>query len=264
MKELLAIDAGNTNVKYGLFRDGQMVETWRHELGATEEMIPMYLSRGQSVAMACVAPSAGAVIMDACARLKRPLLHISASAQSYLTGMNETMGADRVADAVAAWKLYGLGNRPVILMGFGTATTLLAITADGHVAGGWIAPGGQATLEVLNAKCQLLPMLNMEGHSEALGFDTESHMRNGVFLGQVGTAREWLTTAARALASGGSGARSAAISVATGGGAHLIQDFAKLFDHVDKELTLKGVYLIAEAAVEFEVPTASVGPTEVR
>lgn len=264
MKELLAIDAGNTNVKYALFRDGEMVEHWRHELGATEEMVPMYLSRGAAVAMACVAPTAGAVIMDACARLKRPLLHISANTQKYLTGMNETMGADRVADAVAAWKLYGLGKRPVILMGFGTATTLLAITAEGHVAGGWIAPGGQATLEVLNAKCQLLPMLNMEGHSDALGFDTESHMRNGVFLGQVGTAREWLAVASRALGSGGSESRVAPISVATGGGAYLIQDYANLFDHVDKELTLKGVYLIAEAAVEFDVPIASVGPTEAR
>lgn len=243
---LLAIDAGNSHVKYGHFRDGKLIEFWRHELDATEQVCEQYLTRVDcGVALASVAPTAGEVLKATIRRLNKPLYEVTAEGQRFLTGMNNTMGADRVADAVAAWKVYGKGKRPVLLMGFGTATTLLAISADGHVVGGWIAPGIEPTLEVLHERCQLLPLLKMDGHTDVLGFDTESHMRNGVFLGHVGLAKQWIETGKKALNGGG---RNRTVTIATGGWAQKVQDFAPLFDHVDRELTLRGVYLVAEAA----------------
>jgi type III pantothenate kinase len=258
MKSLIAVDVGNSHIKYGLFQDGLLVESWRHELDATEELCRQGLNRCDApVAMACVAPSAGQVIRKACERLNRPLFHVKASAQKFITGMNDTMGADRVADVVAAWKFYGKGARPVLQLGFGTATTLAAITAEGEVVGGWIAPGVEPTLEVLHDRCQLLPSLRMENYSDALGLDTESNMRNGVILGHVGMVKQWLQTAERALARADNSDRPARaavaqpakpVSVATGGWSSAIQEFEPVFDHVDRNLTLLGVYLIAEAA----------------
>lgn len=246
MSTLLAIDCGNSHVKYGHFRDGKLIEFWRHELDATANRAEEFLTRVNApVALASVAPSAGVLIKSTCEQLGKPLYEVTASGQTFLTGMNDTMGADRVADAVAAWKVYGKGRRPVLIMGFGTATTLLAISRDGHVAGGWIAPGIQPTLEVLHERCQLLPLLTMEGHKEALGHDTDSHMKNGVFLGHVGLVKQWLESGKKALNGGG---RSRPVTVATGGWAQKMQDFAPLFDHVDRELTLRGVYEIAHAA----------------
>jgi type III pantothenate kinase len=259
MSNLIAIDAGNSHIKYGLFHNGELVDVWRHELDATEELCRQFLSKDQApVALACVAPSAGLVLRKACEKLQRPLFHIKSSAQKFLSGMNDTMGADRVADAVAAWKFYGGGTRPVLQMGFGTATTILAISADGHVAGGWIAPGIEPTLEVLHERCQLLPLLRMEGHSDVLGFDTESHMRNGVFLGHIGMVKQWLESGQKALERLADKNEHAArrptaqpakpVCVATGGWSSTIQEFQPLFDHVDRHLTLRGAYLIAQEA----------------
>jgi type III pantothenate kinase len=199
-----------------------------------------------AVALACVAPTAGAILLDTCKRLGKPVFEIKASAQHFLTGMDDTMGADRVADAVAAWKHYGKGQKPVLVMGFGTATTLLAITAAGHIAGGWIAPGITTTLEVLHDRCELLPLLKMEEYSEAFGCDTDSHMRNGVFLGHVGLAKQWLESGRRDLAA--LGEKDAPIAIATGGWAQAFQQFSPIFDHIDRELTLRGIYIIAQAA----------------
>lgn len=258
MKALIAIDAGNSHIKYGLFHDGKLVETWRHELDATVELCRQSLSRSEApVALACVAPTAGLVLKKACEKLNRPLFHVKASAQNFIGGMNDTMGADRVADAVAAWKAYGKGSRPVLQMGFGTATTLLAIDAEGVAIGGWIAPGVEPTLEVLHDRCQLLPKLRMQDYSAALGHDTESHMRNGVILGHVGLVKQWLSAGERALsrvstsdqpARRATAESSKPVTVATGGWSTSLQEFEPLFDHVDRNLTLVGTYIIAEAA----------------
>ena len=248
MKTLLAIDAGNSHVKYGHFRDGELVEFWRHGLDETANECESFLTRVDGpVALASVAPLEGAILLEACKRLKKPVFEVTASGQQFLTGMNDTMGADRVADAVAAWQYYGKGHRPVLVMGFGTATTLLAITSDGHVAGGWIAPGVSPTLEVLHDRCQLLPLLKMEEYSEAFGHDTDSHMRNGVFLGHVGLAKQWLESGRRDLAALGD--KQDAVTIATGGWGKAVQAFAPIFDFVDRELTLRGVFIVAQAAL---------------
>lgn len=247
MKTLLAIDAGNSSVKYGLFRDGQLVESSRHEVFADEQVFADLLQKFDApVALASVAPSATEIIERLCATLERPLLKIRASSQSILSGMNDTMGADRVADAVAAWKLHGKG-KDVLVMGFGTATTLLAITAEGAIVGGWIAPGLAPTLEVLHDRCQLLPLLKMEAQSEAFGNDTATHMRNGVWLGHIGMVKQWLASGRKGLRAGRENAGDV-VTVATGGWSQAVQDFEALFDVVDRNLTLEGVGIVANDA----------------
>ncbi len=247
MTSILTIDVGNTNIKYGFFEDARLAKTWHQNVDITPaECLETIASVQAPVALASVVPVATEMIRKACESLGRRLFIVGPRSQHVLSGMNEHMGADRVADAVAAYKLHGNSQRPVMIVGFGTATTLLAITADGHVAGGWIAPGLVATLESLHERCALLPLLKMEGHTEFLGFDTESHMRNGVFLGHVGLVREWLDAGEKQLSSGAPTLRP--LKIATGGAAQLIDNYAHVFDVVDSALTLKGVYLIAEAA----------------
>lgn len=249
MSKILAIDVGNTNVKYGLFVDGELIESCRQELSAAGQGCAAILDRVNApVSLASVVPSIGEQIGAACTARGLKLFTVESGSQSLLSGMNREMGADRVADAYAAYKLYGMCRRPVLVMGFGTATTLLAISADGHVVGGWIAPGIRPTLEVLHDRTALLPLLDMQGQTEAFGFDTASHMRNGVFLGHVGLAQYWLEVGRKLLASGSTGTAVRPLSVATGGWAETIQEHLPIFDAVDPLLTLKGVYLIGEGA----------------
>ncbi|MBY0359452.1 MAG: type III pantothenate kinase [Candidatus Obscuribacterales bacterium] len=237
MTELLVIDVGNSNVKYALFKEGKLEESWRHTLAEATAQVPATLAKSKApIILSSVVPSITDVIKKSAGA--RQLLEISASSQPWLTGMDATMGGDRVADAVGAWKLYGNG-KPVVIMGFGTATTLLAISAKGHVEGGWIAPGLNPTLQSLHEHCELLPLLEMTDQSQALGVDTNTHMRNGVFIGHIGLAKEWIAVASKLL-----GAEP--VKVATGGWAETIHAESKIFDHVDQNLTLNGIRLIGE------------------
>ncbi|MCC7531468.1 MAG: type III pantothenate kinase [Candidatus Melainabacteria bacterium] len=244
MKELLVIDVGNSNVKYALFRDGKLTDTWRHPTAQVKESASAILGKTTCpVAISSVVPQAELELKALLA--KREVISVNAVTQKLLTGMDETMGADRVADAVAAWHLYGKGRTPVAVIGMGTATTMLVISGSGHVKGGWIAPGLGVTLETLHHRTALLPLLKMEGQTLELGYDTDTHMRNGVFAGHIGLVREWLAIANRNLTG-------QTLFVGTGGASKSVQEHGslnnKLFDICDPYLTLKGIYLLATSA----------------
>ncbi|MBS1991304.1 MAG: type III pantothenate kinase [Cyanobacteria bacterium SZAS LIN-3] len=243
MKALLAIDVGNTNVKYALFRGGTLTKTWCHptdQVGVSAAAI-LYKTRCP-VALSSVVPAASEIL--SALLTGRKVIVVSAAQQDVLSGMDQSMGADRVADAVAAWKLHGRGLRPVIVVGMGTATTMLAISACGHVEGGFIAPGLGLSLSSLHAHTGLLPLLQWAGPTlkqPKLGYDTETHMRDGVLAGHIGLIRQWL-----AIAQERSGGK--ALTVATGGFSQLLVSACggrKLFDVVDPHLTLKGIYHLA-------------------
>lgn len=241
MKTLLAVDVGNSNVKFGFFKNGRLTRTWRFptkDIAQAAESV--FAECDAPVMVSSVVPEATGILFGLGMRFDRKVDQVTAKQQTILTGMAEDMGSDRVAEAVAAWKLHGRGRRAVIVLGFGTANTLLAISAQGAVVGGWIAPGMSATLEVLHERCRLLPLLKMERAGGELGDDTDTHMRNGVFLGHLGLAKQWIASAASQLR-----ARKPLV-VATGGGSGPLQSFEKVFDVVDPDLTLKGIYLLAQ------------------
>jgi len=248
MKEMLVIDVGNSNVKYALFRDGKLTDTWRHPTAQVKESASAILDKTTCpVAISSVVPVADQHLKELLAASGREVISVSAASQKLLTGMAEEMGADRVADAVAAWHLYGKGRTPVAVIGMGTATTMLVISGSGHVKGGWIAPGLSVTLETLHHRTALLPLLKMEGQTLQLGFDTDTHMRNGVFAGHIGLVREWLAIADRNLFG------PTTIFVGTGGASKAVQEHGSIgkrtiFDVCDPTLTLKGIYLLATSA----------------
>lgn len=246
MKEMLVIDVGNSNVKYALFRDGKLTDTWRHPTAQVKESASAILGKTTCpVAISSVVPVADQHLKEVLAASGREVISVSAASQKLLTGMAEEMGADRVADAVAAWHLYGKGRTSVAVIGMGTATTMLVISGSGHVKGGWIAPGLSITLETLHHRTALLPLLKMEGQTLQLGYDTDTHMRNGVFAGHIGLVREWLAIADRNL-------HGPTLFVGTGGASKSVQEHGsihrKIFDVCDPYLTLKGIYLLATSA----------------
>jgi len=246
MKEMLVIDVGNSNVKYALFRDGKVTETWRHPTAEVKESASAILGKTSCpVAISSVVPAAEQELKAVLAGSGRDVISVSAVTQKLLTGMDESMGADRVADAVAAWHLYGKGRTPVAVIGMGTATTMLVVSGSGHVKGGWIAPGLHITLENLHHRTALLPLLKMEGQTLQLGYDTDTHMRNGVFAGHIGLVREWLAIADRNLTG-------PTLFVGTGGWSRSVNEHGsihqKVFDICDPNLTLKGIYLLATDA----------------
>lgn len=242
MKKLLAIDIGNSKIKYGLFENGTLTYFWKHESKRIKQEAPAILAQTAApCALASVVPESGEQIKSLLG--KRLAFELSGSTQGTIKNMPAEMGADRVADALAAWRIYGKAKRGVVVMSFGTASTLLAIDKTGNQIGGWIAPGLSSQLELMHQRCALLPKLSSFSPSCLLGSDTETHMGNGVFVASIGAARAWIQTARLQLGD------KKALSIATGGWSGTLQEHGKIFDRVDANLTLKGIYLAAQEAL---------------
>jgi type III pantothenate kinase len=93
-----------------------------------------------------------------------------------------SVGADRIADAVAVQKLYGL---PACVVDFGTATTFDAISREGDYLGGAISPGIGIASEALFIRTAKLPRVDLQRPPAAIGRNTVHAMQSGLLFGYV-------------------------------------------------------------------------------
>ena len=97
------------------------------------------------------------------------------------------VGADRILNGVAAFRLYGRERRaPMIVVDFGTATTFDAISAKGEYLGGIIAPGMQISADALFQRAARLPRVDMKKPCEVIGRTTVGAIESGLYYGYVG------------------------------------------------------------------------------
>jgi type III pantothenate kinase len=165
-------------------------------------------------------------------------------------GVNATMpilyenpaevGADRILNGVAAFEKFGKGlGRPLIVVDFGTATTLDAITAKGEYLGGAICPGVTISADALFQRAARLPRIDVRKPSRVVGRTTVGAMESGLFWGYVGMVEGLVRRMNEEL--GGD-----AVCVATGGLADVIAPETALIQHVDPDLTLHGLRIVWE------------------
>jgi type III pantothenate kinase len=250
---LLAIDVGNTETKLGFFsREAgalDLQKTWRVTTAlrrTSDEFGVLFraLFRGsdiptesvESIVIASVVPQLDRELVSACRayfpRSKKPF-HFSAATQSLLevvTDRPKELGADLLAGAVAARLLYG---DPVIVVGFGTATTFSAVSG-GRYLGAAIAPGIQISIDALAARTAKLPQVALEAQNGAIGRDTVSALQAGIVFGFVGQTEG---VVARMREEIGVGAK----VVATGGLADVIAKHTRVIDAVEPNLVLLGL-----------------------
>jgi len=146
------------------------------------------------------------------------------------------VGADRIANAIAAHHLY---QGPAVLVDFGTATTFDAIDARGDYLGGAIAPGIQLSHDALVSHAAMLIRVELSAPSEAIGHNTTASMQSGIVFGYVGLV-EGLVERFRREMTG------QAKVIATGGLARSLSSLMPSIDIVDERLTLHGLRLIHE------------------
>ena len=153
-----------------------------------------------------------------------------------------TIGADRLADAVAATDRYGA---PVLVCDFGTAFTAAVVTADRVWRGGVIAPGFPLMRDYLFERTAKLPRLELGGRCPKIGRSTEEAMRFGALVGYRGMVREIVAVLERNF-------KASFRLVATGGFARwVLKDIGMEFT-IDPTLTLHGAGLIAARCAEGE------------
>ena len=252
---LLAIDVGNTNIVLGVFDGATLVQSWRlqtvrertsDELGLIVDGLFAHSrierARIRGVILGSVVPPLTGTIR---AMVQR---YVGVTAITVEPGVNTAMpilyevpsevGADRIVNAVAAYEKFGRGSgRPLIVVDFGTATTLDAITAVGEYLGGAICPGVQISADALFQRAARLPRIDVRKPTRVVGRTTVSAMESGLFWGYVGMVEGLVRRMSDEL--GGN-----AVTVATGGLAEMIAPETSLIQHVDPDLTLHGLRIV--------------------
>lgn len=254
---LLAIDVGNTNIVLGVFTDTdwKLLHSWRlttlrertaDELGilvtglcAHHRIAPRDIT---GIVMASVVPPlTGTMVAMVSNYFGRPPLNVEPAVNTGMTILYDNpaeVGADRVVNGIAAYEEYGkAGARPVIVVDFGTATTFDAISAQGEYLGGVICPGPHISADALFQRAARLPRIDVRKPERVIGRTTVGSMQSGLFWGYVDMV-EGLVRRMRVELGGDP------VVVATGGLAVLVSPETVLIDHVDSELTLRGLRLV--------------------
>ncbi|HEY5039349.1 MAG TPA: type III pantothenate kinase, partial [bacterium] len=143
------------------------------------------------------------------------------------------VGADRIANAVAARELYG---SPIIVVDYGTGTTFDVVDKKGAYVGGAILPGLGISLRALHDYTAKIPLISFGEPRLAVGRTTEAAVQSGIYFGAVGATLELLSRIRKELGKG-------APAVATGGWCGSFSD-KHLFQHVEPNLTLIGMSIL--------------------
>jgi type III pantothenate kinase len=146
------------------------------------------------------------------------------------------IGADRIVNAAAAYRLYG---GPIIIVDFGTATTFCAVTTSGEYLGGAIAPGVKISAEALFQRAAKLPRVELMKPRSVIGSDTISAMQSGILYGYAGLVDGIVERMKMELSP-------EAKVVATGGLAELVAPETRSIKEVRPHLTLEGLRLLFE------------------
>ena len=235
---LLAIDAGNSNIKLALFDKSELKAQWRltsNDLSQLAELVPKNLD---AILIASVVPALNPTLTRICEehfKLTPHFVdHTTPTGLKILYDSPAELGADRIVDAVAAVAKYGA---PCIVVDFGTATTFNAINAAGEFLGGAISPGLMTCSEALFARAAKLPRVNFERPAKVIGASTIASMQSGIYYGYTGLVDGMLE---RMIAEMNVKPR----VIATGGLAHAIA--SRYIELRDDTLTLEGLRLVYE------------------
>ena len=252
---LLAIDIGNTQTVIGVFEGRELRHMWRiatNKADTSDELRlkvrPLLSAEGIATdaidgsIIASVVPALTAAWKRSLAALlgDEPCVCSAQAAGDLFQAAYDNpaeVGADRVADAVAAKALYGA---PVIVVDFGTATNLEVIDESGRFVGGIIAPGLETSAAALFAHATKLPAIDLVDPGTAIGKNTVHAMQAGIVYGEADRVDGFVR---RVFAELGYDAP----VVATGGLASTMAPLCETVTHVNPELTLEGLRLIYDA-----------------
>jgi type III pantothenate kinase len=248
---LLAVDVGNTNVTLALFDGERLAADWRvtsHRERTADEMAvelrQLFSLRGyefdivDGVVIASVVPNINPALIEMSRRYLGcdPVMVGPGTKTSVKVRYDnpKDVGADRIANALAAFSKYG---GPIIVIDFGTAVTYDAINGQGDYLGGAIAPGVEISLNALVTHTAMLRRVEAVAPDSVIGRNTVTSIQSGLVWGFVAQVEGMVERMVGEL--GGS-----AKVIATGGQAALIAGLTHVIETIDPLLTLEGLRLI--------------------
>ena len=251
---ILTLDIGNTNIKTALFEGMEMKEYWRlstnrnrtsDEYGmAMINLLNHYgvdVAQVEGIMMSSVVPQVNFTIEHMCRNyFGMEPMKIEPGVK---TGINikyenpRELGSDRIANAVAAYELYG---GPCITIDFGTATSFGAISTRGEFLGGAICPGLKLAADALTENTAKLPRFELVKPETVIGRNTVANMQAGIVYGYIGQIKYLVNRMKQEM-----GVPDIRV-IATGGLAVLVAGESSVIDVMDGLLTLKGLRIIYE------------------
>lgn len=248
---IIVFDIGNSNIKIGIFRGDELVDTLRMaSSNKTGDEYWLLIKDMLKVKNMSVKDIDGAIISSVNPNLNYTFEHMVETYFGFKpmtvgaglkTGLNirydnpKELGADRVAGCVAAYKLYGA---PCIVIDCGTATTFNVISREGEFLGGAISFGLKSAAESLSSAAARLPEVELVTPKSAVGKTTITNMQSGIIYGYSGMIESMVNRIKSE-----TGLEDAKV-VATGGISDIVNKCVSVIDVVDRTLTLRGLNII--------------------
>ena len=236
----LVIDVGNSQTKWA-FATRRSVGAVR-ELPTTSKALRSRLPKSRNVDLAVISsvvPAINSVLRKTLRRRGVRRIHFISARSDLGIGVRYprpgTIGADRLANAAAAFHLFGA---PSVAIDFGTAVTFDIVSGRGDYAGGVICPGLRSMTDYLHEQTALLPRISLKEPRRMIGKSTVEAMRAGAVVGFRGLISEILRDLRKELRAG------RLPVVATGGYSKLIARKVRGITAVRPKLTLEGLRLV--------------------
>ena len=248
---LLLIDIGNTNITVGVSKAAKLIGNWRistTSFGTPDEiwflLHTLFDSESLSVdefsgaSICSVVPKLTSVVKQLLSeKLEIPVINVTNDLELGIKidyEKPDSVGADRICNAVAGYEKYG---GPLVIVDFGTATTFDVISHKGEYLGGIIAPGPETSIATLHAAAAKLPSVELQFPPNLIGKNTETSMQSGIMLGTIAMIDGLNLSLIEELG------RSTQL-IATGGLASNFFNQLKTVDILEPNLTLTGLQLI--------------------
>ncbi|OSA94380.1 UNVERIFIED_ORG: pantothenate kinase [Clostridium botulinum] len=250
---ILLVDAGNTNIVLGVYKDKKYIASWRISTEGNKTSDEYSIQIMQLLNLNNINPEdvKGIIVSSVVPNIMHSLENMLRRCfgqepiivgPGIKTGINikydnpKEVGADRIVNAVAAFEIY---KRPVIIIDFGTATTFCSVTENGDYLGGCICPGLRISADALFEKAAKLPRVELEVPRKVICKNTVSSIQSGVLFGYIGQV-EYIVKKMKEEMNDGI----EPYVIATGGLANLIANETDAIDKVDSDLTLEGLKIL--------------------
>lgn len=252
---ILSLDVGNTQIYGGVFEDEKMLLSFRKnsKSGSSSDEVGIFLrtvikengldpKKIKKIVLCSVVPEVIYSLKGACQKyfgINPFILQAGVKTGLKIKYRNPLeVGADRIANAVAATQMHPQKN--LIIVDLGTATTFCAINKDRDYLGGSIIAGLKLSMESLEAKTAKLPSVEIVSKTEVLGLSTVESLQSGLYYGHLGAMREIITKMTDECFKG-----EKPFVIGTGGFSSLFEK-EKIFDLIAPDLVLKGNLIALE------------------
>ncbi len=250
---ILCLDIGNHQIFGGIYSNaGQLHFQFRYNSrqGASSDELGVFLrnvlrenqidpDHVEEITLCSVVPQLVHSIRSACIKYfsKIPfILKPGAKTGLKICCQNpQEIGTDRIANAVASSHLYP--GRDLIVLDFGTATTLCVVSKNKEYLGGAILAGLKISIGVLQSKTAQLPLVEIIKPKKAIGLNTEENLQSGVFYGTLGALKELVYRSSKEAFKDDK-----PLVIGTGGFARLFMAEG-IFDEFVPDLILQGLYI---------------------